>query len=260
MRPLFAVVSLAITAWSLVLDLERPSPGSWMCRRGLCRYDQIFSSIDPEAGGPGDVSSLLNALLNPLLNEDPSNPSVWCTYAELLSANGQTEAASAAFERAVHLGPRMSPVLMRAANFDFAHGRPDRGFEMTRRILGQTDVFDQVLFSYLARSGFPVSRLSGVAVPAVPRAANAWFSWLRRSGSDSDLRELWSWMRKNQLVDPRSATDFAWAFWQRNLFTAAQDSWTDWLAHSREGYLHPQRLANVRFENEPNKEVLSIGR
>ena len=249
MRLLFAIVALTITVWSLLLDRARPSPGSWMCRGGLCRYDQILSAIDDPGAGP---SALLPPLLKPLLNEDPSNPLVWCTYAELLSANGQTQAAAAGFEQAIALGPGLSPVLMRAANFDFAQGRLDRGFELTKRILAQTDAFDQVLFSYLTRSGLPVSRLAGMAVPAVPRVASAWFSWLRGSGSDADLRELWSWMRKNQLVDPRSATDFAWAFWQRKAFADAQDAWADWSPLSGEGYLHPQRLANVRFADEPN--------
>jgi hypothetical protein len=244
MRLLFAVVSLTITTWSLLLDHERPSPGSWMCQGGICRYDQMFARIDAEGANLGNVAALLN--------QDPSNPLVWCTYAELLSAGGQREAAVAGFERAIALGPGMSPVLMRAANFYFAQGRPDRGFELTERILRQTDAFDQILFSYLTRSGLPVSRLAGVAVPALPRAASAWFAWLRGSGSDADLRELWSWMRRNQLVDRRLATEFAWAFWQRRAFAAAQDAWADWLVPSREGYLHPQRLANPRFEDEPN--------
>jgi hypothetical protein len=249
MRPLFAVISLAITAWSLLLDHQRSAPSSWLCRRGICRFDQIFSGIDASGMDLGNVSALLN--------QDPSNPLVWCTYAELLSANRQTQPAAEAFERAIALGPGMSPVLMRAANFDFAQGFQDRGFEMTRRILGQTDAFNQILFSYLTRSGLPVSRLAGMAVPPLPSAAGAWFDWLRRSGSDLELRELWSWIWKNQLVDRRGATDFAWAFWNRKAFASAQDVWEDWLGRSGNGYLlpqrlAPQRLANVRFEDQPN--------
>ena len=224
MRPLFAVVSLVVTAWALRLDHARSSSDSWLCRQGICRYDQIFSAIDAHGMDLGNVSALLN--------QDPSNPLVWCTYAELLSADGQTRAAAAAFERAIALGPGMSPVLMRAANFDFAQGRQDQGFEMTKRILGQTDAFDQILFSYLTRSGLPVSRLAGTVVPPLPSTASAWFSWLRGSGSDADLSELWSWMRMNRLVDRRSATDFAWAFWRRKAFAAAQDAWADWLVLS----------------------------
>jgi hypothetical protein len=240
MRALFAIASLAITLLSLLLDHEPSSPDSWLCRRGLCRADQMFRTIDASGMDLANVSALLN--------QDPSNPLIWCTYAQLLSANGQGERAAEAFDRAVMLGPGMSPVLMRAANFDFAQGRQDRGFEMTRRILGQTDAFDQVLFSYLTRSGLPVSALAGTAVPPLPSAAKAWFEWLRRSGSDTELRELWSWMRKSQLADQQSARNFAWAFWGRKAFATAQEEWMDWLGLPA----GPERLTNVRFEDPPN--------
>ena len=245
MRWLFAVASLTITGWSLLLDLEHPLPGSPACRTGLCRSDQILSAIDARGLDLDSIAMLLNL--------DPSNPMVWCTYSELLSTNGQAQAAQAGFDRAVVLGPGLSPVLMRAANFDFAHGRRDHGFEMTRRILGQTDAFDQILFSYLTQSRLPVSRLATVAVPATPRAASAWFSWLRGSASDQNLRELWSWMRQNRILDQKSAAEFAWAFWKRKAFASAQDVWTDWLGSSQAGYLHPQRIANVHFNDVPTR-------
>src|SRR5271170_5431976 len=101
MRPLLATVSLAIAAWSLLLDHAPFSPDSWPCRRGLCRFDQIFPSIDAQGMNLGNIADLLN--------QDSSNPLVWCTYAGLLSANGQIRAAAAAFERAIALGPGMSP-------------------------------------------------------------------------------------------------------------------------------------------------------
>jgi hypothetical protein len=240
MRALFMVASLGITGLSLTLDYAHPSPNSRVCRMGLCRDDQVFAAVDAQGMDLGNVSAVLNL--------DPSNPLVWCTYAELLSAGGQTPQAASAFEQAVALGPGMSPVLMRTANFDFAQGRLDHGFAMTNRILGQTAAFDQLLFSYLTHSGVPVSRLAGVAVPPSPRAPKNWFSWLRASGSDADLRDLWSWMRQNHLLDQKSATDFAWTFWQRKAFTTAQDLWVDWLGPAHQDYLHPQRLANARFE------------
>ena len=84
---------------------------------------------------------------------------------ELLSIDGKTPQAASAFEQAIALGPGIAPVLMRAANFDFAQGRMDHGSAMANRILRQTDAFDQVLFSYLTRSGLPVSRLAGKRFP-----------------------------------------------------------------------------------------------
>jgi hypothetical protein len=244
MRVVFPIVALAIVGLSVSLDHAPASPDSRLCRDGLCRYDQMFAAIDAHGMDLGNVSALLN--------QDASNPLVWCTYAELLSGGGQTAEAAAAFEHAVTLSPGMSPVLMRAANFDFANGRVEEGLALTNRILGQTDAFDQVLFSYLTHSGLAVSELAAVAVPPMPRPAGAWFAWLRNAGSDEDLRELWSWMRKNQLVDQKLATDFAWAFWQRKAFASAQESWADWLGPKHGDYLHPQRLANVHFEDTPN--------
>jgi tetratricopeptide (TPR) repeat protein len=244
MRALFAIASLVITWVSLILDYAHPSPGSSLCREGLCRYDQVFAALDAHGVDLPGVAALLSL--------DPSNPLVWCTYGELLSGAGRTQEAASAFQQAVTLGPGMSPVLMRAANFDFAQGRLDHAFAMTNRILRQSDTFDQVVFSYLTYSGLPVSRLAGVAVPPVQRAARSWFFWLRGSGSIADLRELWSWMRQNQLLDQNSAADFAWALWHRNAFITAQDSWANWLGPSQDDYLHPQRLANVRFKNEPS--------
>ena len=249
-----ASVSMVIAAWSLLLDHEPFAPGSWPCRQGFCRFDQMDAAIDMRGMDLGAMSALLN--------RDPSNPLVWCAYAEVLSANRQIQPAAAAFERAIALGPGISPVSMRAANFDFAQGFQDRGFDLTKRILGQTDGFDQILFSYLERTRLPVSRLAGMAVPPRNSVANAWFGWLRGSGSDLDLRGLWSWMRTNRLVDRKSATDFAWALWRRKDFAAAQDGWADWLGSAsadptgapsgKEVHLHPQRLANVRFEDAPN--------
>jgi hypothetical protein len=137
---------------------------------------------------------------------------------------------------------------MRRANFDFAHGRLDDGFQMTNAILRQTDAFDQVLFSYLTLSGKPVSALAGVAVPALSRPAASWLSWLRMSGSNKDLRELSSWMLSNHLLNRTSASDLAWAFWQRKEFTTAQKFWADWLGSGNGEDLHSERLADVRFQ------------
>jgi hypothetical protein len=59
-------------------------------------------------------------------------------------------------------------------------------------------------------------------------------------------------MKQNQLLDRKIAAEFAWAFWQRKAFATAQESWADWLGPSRDGYLHPERLANVRFRDAPD--------
>lgn len=244
MRVLFPVFGLVIAVFSLLLEFQHVSPDSRLCRYGFCRFDQLYSAIDAHGIPVSDVRILVN--------EDPSNPMLWCTYAELLSVRGQTSQAAALFAHAVNLGPGMSPVLMRAANFDFSHGRVEHGFQMASRILQQTAAFDQILFSYLTRSGVDTSALLGTAVPATARVARSWLAWLRTYGSDQDLQQTWTWMRKNGFADQESAVDLTWTLWRRKSFHAAQALWADWLGPVRDGYLHPQRLANTRFEHEPN--------
>ncbi len=240
MRALFVILSLLITAISITFDFKHPFPDSPACVYGLCRYDQVFAAIDAQGMSVRNVGALLNL--------DPANPLVWSTWAETLSAAGRTQEAASAFDHAVALGPGMSPVLMRRANFDYTHGRLDDGFRMTNAILHQTDAFDQVLFSYLTVSGKPVSAVAGVAVPALPRPAGSWVSWLRTSGSDKDLRELSAWMLSNHLLNEKSASDLAWAFWQRKDFTNAQKFWSDWLGRPNGDDLRSERLADVRFQ------------
>jgi tetratricopeptide (TPR) repeat protein len=244
MRALFVILSFIISAISITFDFTHPSPDSRACLSGLCRYDQVFAAIDAQGISARTVGALLNL--------DPSNPLVWSTWAETLATGGRTQEAAAAFNQAVALGPGMTPVLMRRANFDFTHGRPDDGFRMTNAILRQTDAFDQVLFSYLTLSGQPVSAVAGIAVPALSRPGASWLSWLRTSGSARDLRELSSWMLGNHLLNQKSAGDLAWAFWQRKEFSAAQEFWSTWLGNPK-GDADSERLADVRFQQAPGE-------
>jgi hypothetical protein len=98
----------------------------------------------------------------------------------------------------------------------------------------------------------PVSRLTGSAIPTAPRAARSWLQWLCVHSSDGDLLSTWQWMREHQLAEPKSASDLAWTLWNRKSYQAAQNIWSDWLGPTEADYLHPQRLANRRFEDTSN--------
>ena len=244
MRFSFPVVSLLLAGFSLRLDLFPRAADSALCRKGGCRYDQIFAQIDASGNDLHSVAALLV--------EDPSNPAVWCTYGELLSASGETNKAADAFGHAVALGPGMAPVLMRAANFDFTHDRTEEGLRLAARILSQTASFDEILFSYLQTSGEPISKLLGNAVPATPRVARSWLAWLRAHGSDDDVVRTWSWMRRYDLPDEKSAVETASTLWQRKAYWSAQQLWADWLGARQGDYRDPQLLANTRFQEAPS--------
>ena len=238
MRAIIPVASLLVVALSLAVDVTHPAPGSSLCRYGGCRFDQIFAGVDAAGAGRDAVATLVDA--------DPANPLVWCAYAQVLSVHGDTQQAQSAFDHAVSLGPGMSPVLMRAANFDFTHGRREHGFLLSARILSQTSAFDEIIFSYLQRADVPAGMLLGTAIPAASRPARSWLGWLRAHGSDQDLCDTWTWMQRNALLDEKSAGEVAWTLWNRASYRTAHTLWTSWLGTTR-------LLANTRFDTAPRE-------
>jgi hypothetical protein len=238
MRLIIPIAALLIATLSVSLDLFPPSLASPLCRHGACRFDQIFAAVDAAGATPEAVSILVDA--------DPANPLVWCTYAQVLSVRGETQQAQSAFDHAVSLGPAMSPVLMRAANFDFTHGRREHGFLLSARILSQTGAFDEIIFSYLQRADVPAGTLLGTAIPTTLRPARSWLAWLRAHGSDRDLQDTWTWMQRNALLDEKSAGEVAWELWNRKSYQTAHTLWTNWLGTT-------QLLANTRFDTAPRE-------
>lgn len=245
MRAIIPVASLLVAALSLAVDITHPSPGSSLCRYGGCRFDQIFAGVDAAGASRDAVAALVDA--------DPANPLVWCAYAQVLSVHGETRQAQSVFDHAVSLGPGMAPVLMRAANFDFTHGRREHGFLLSARILSQTSAFDEIIFSYLQRADVPAGMLLGNAIPAASRPARSWLGWLRAHGSDQDLCDTWTWMQRNALLDEKSAGEVAWTLWNRASYRTAYALWTDWLGLSRGGDSRRQLLANGDFRNPPKE-------
>ena len=243
MRVIISVASLLVTALSLAVDVTHPSPGSILCRYGGCRFDQIFAGVDAAGASRDSVAALLDA--------DPANPLVWCAYAQVLSVHGETQQAQSAFDRAVSLGPGMAPVLMRAANFDFTHGRREHALLLSARILAQTGAFDEIVFSYLQRAGVPAKTLLGTAIPTASRPAQSWLNWLRAHGSDQDLVDTFAWMKGNRLLDEKSAGEVAWTLWNRASYETAHALWTNWLASIPGGDSQGQFLANGDFHNPP---------
>jgi hypothetical protein len=242
LRFLLPVASLLIASFSILVDAAHPSSTSSLCSLGLCRFDQLFSSIDSKGIQAGNMAALVR--------EDPSNPLVWCTYAEVFASHGDAEKAQAAFERAITLGPGMAPVLMRAANFDFSHGRTAQGLGLARQIMNQTGEFDEILFSYFLHSGVAAPELLKTAVPAEPRPARSWLVWASRNGLTSDLPAIWTWMIQNHLLDQKTAADVAQDLWRQTAFQPAQQLWTDWLGASRGDYPDPQGLWDRHFRGE----------
>jgi hypothetical protein len=244
LRVIFPLVSLLIAGFSIGTDLFPQRPDSQVCVHGGCRIDQTDAIVVAEGATPAAAKALLV--------QDSADPAMWCAYGEFLTTSGDSQPAQVAFARALALGPGVSPVLMRVANFDFTHGRVAEGLRLAPRILSQTENFDDLVFSYVRASHVAAPQLLGSVIPATPRVARSWLQWQRRLGADQDVLDTWTWMRQNGLTDERSAVDTAITLWQRKAYRAAEELWAGWLDARRGDYLNPQLLANRRFEDAPS--------
>ena len=240
LRILFPVVSLAIAGLSIAVDLHPRTADSRLCLSGGCRFDQILAS--------GATPETMSALLN----EDPEDPGIWCTYGEFWTARGDITKAKTAFDRALVLGSGLSPVLVRIANFDFTHDLTDEGLRLVPRILAESDQFDELVFSYVQTSGVAAPQLLGSVIPATPRAARSWLRWQMRMGTDQDVLDTWKWMQRNQFTAANDAVQITSLLWQHKAYRNAQELWAEWLGAKRGDYLNPQLLANARFQDTPS--------
>ncbi len=234
MRFLLSIAALLLAGWAVLTNVAPVE--------GPRRFDQIYSKIDAEGRTLANQQELL------LL--DASNPAAWSTYAEFLAGSGRTQEAHEAFQQAIKLGPGMSPVLMRAANFAFSHGYNAEGEALAGRILKQTDAFDEIVFSYLTRQ--PVKKVLGAVVPPHRHKVGAWLIWLDKHGTDDDLLDTWAWLMENRLCDEPAALSLTQSLWDRKSYSKAQTLWVDWLGSSRGDYPVRQLLANRNFRREPS--------
>ncbi len=138
-------------------------------------------------GQPGAAARVQAAqLFRQALARDPASPYRWCSLGETLAEAGQGDAAGYCFGRAVELGPNIPPVLMRAANFDFAAGRTQDALSCTRRILRLVRDYDAVIFSTYARMGVPAAEVLERGFPAGAAPRQAYFRYVLGTGSVDD--------------------------------------------------------------------------
>jgi len=243
-RILLPLAALVTALYSIAVEQATPSPAARICVRGGCRYDQMFSSVERHGASP--------AALAALVEEDPSNPHAWADYGEYLASAGERDSAEQVFAQSIGLGSGLAPVLMRAANFDFTHGRSGLGLALAPRILSQTSDYDEILFSYLNLFGLGPADLWGGSIRPSPRAARSWLRWTLNRSSDNEILTTWAWLKSQGLADEESAAETVKMLWQHQAYGEAHGVWLDWLGSRAGDYPRKQLLANARFEAQPS--------
>ena len=194
-RLLFPLMAFAAAVVSIAVEWQSPAPDATVCLHGGCRFDQMTATLQERDATPAGLGALLR--------EDPSNPHTWATFGEYLVGVGEATKAEEAFDQALAAGGGLAPVLMRVANFDFAHDRSAQGLQLVPRILAQTSDYDEILFSYIQRSGSNAADIVGTTIPASLRAARSWLVWTREHSSTRAVLTTWSWMQRERLTDDR---------------------------------------------------------
>ena len=96
---------------------------------------------------------------------EPTNPFGWSDLAESLASNGDVTGAREAFAQSVRLGPKVPPILIRVVNFEVANGKLEHAVPQIRQILELTNVYDNLVFRYLSRSGMESARILAEVIP-----------------------------------------------------------------------------------------------
>ncbi len=244
MKLIFSCILLIAVCFSLSLDFRRPAPEWRICDLGLCRTDQLptKASYNPKTTPLREMTLALR--------RDPANAILWAQCGEILDNRGDEAGADTYFERAVQLGPNITPVLMEAVNHDLVVNRMDRAFKYGSRILSLTPDFDNVLFGLYDTLGPEVRTLLGTAIPTERRAAASWMRWLLGHGSEEELMDSWNWVNSHHFADDVLAGKFVWQLWNRGSIAEAAGIWAQWLGSSRGDFLRPDLLANRSFASE----------
>lgn len=140
--------------------------------------------------GPGGAL----ALYQRALEKNPASPYRWCDFGEASLDGGNPTVARLCMTRAALLGPRMPPILLRAANLAFRLDDSDAALDFGSRVLALVPDYDEIVFSTYDRMGIPSDTVLQRGVPHDRRAAQAYSAYLLQSHRPelaAQIREEW---------------------------------------------------------------------
>lgn len=108
-------------------------------------YTELWS------GRASGVDPLLGALAR-----DPASPFRWSDVAEAAFESGDIRTARYCRDRALLLGPNVPAILLRAANLSWLLGDTASAVSASRKTLGITRAYDDLIFENFRRFGVPV--------------------------------------------------------------------------------------------------------
>ena len=224
-----------------------------LCRRLLLCWDDL---VRDEAfrqlwlGEEEDVRAAISGF-EELVRRNPASPFRWCDLAEALLETGATERARPCIARAVELGPRLAPVLVRAGNFHFRLGETERALRYHAQVLGLTGDYDALIFGTYSRMSAGIDAVLTDGIPPHRRAAEAYLRHLMREKKLSEADRTWGWMARHSLCDSRTGSEYAGLLLGEGAYLAAAQAWASTNTAADPSYRRTNFVFNGDFELEP---------
>ncbi len=214
----------------------------------------LKSRGDQDRQEEAGVSAATVRQLEEALRGDLASPYRWCDLGEALTGTGQIQKARYCFGRAVHLGPGIPPILMRAANFHFRLSEPRQGLPHTARVMELAPDYDAIIFSYYDRL-IPDAAVVLPHLRGNVRAVLAYFRHLAATGQGSAAAATWAWLKQAGTTDDRLAGEYLDFLIRSHRYKEAAQTWAAHLGPRSAGYPGSTLLFDGGFESEPTGVV-----
>jgi tetratricopeptide (TPR) repeat protein len=248
-----------LTGYGLLETFESGNQNSQrlLCRLWGCWNEAVVEDAYREfLHGPASTKEFSADLVQALVH-DAASSYRWCDVGEALLAAGDQDKAAYCMRRAIALGPRSAPVLLRAANFDFRIGDDSEALQLLARVLKLAPEYDAMVFSDFERFGGGVDRVLQSGLPSEVRSAQAFFRYLIHNRRDAgDTMKTWNWLSARSLTDDQLSVEYVNYLVGSRQIDQAVEVWLRALGRNRGDYMRPNRIFNGDFEAAPSGAAL----
>ena len=249
----YALVRIGAGVWlDNQLRLERISCPWWACDSEILiqRARQQLWWAGPREAPAQEI------LFEEALARDPASPYRWSDLADSYTRAGRVEQARYGYRQSVERGPHTPRILLRAANFFYAHDEIDHALRLTARALALSRGYDEAIFRNFARLGIPAADILHRGMPREGGAAPAYFRHLIEAGSLSQLASAWDWLRAKSLNNRVLLGSYVdWLLRARH-YEAALKVLAEHAQKGLEQGPKGNRVFNASFEREPTGTAL----
>jgi hypothetical protein len=223
-----------------------------LCRNLLiCDTDRLLERAREKLleGGQQQVASAIRDFQE-AVRRDPASAYRWCELAEALLEAEQPQQAQVAMNRAVELGPKTPPILLRRFNLLVRLEKTREALPVAARILALVPDYDDHLFGSFTRWGMPMSDVLELGLPHDPRAVHAYARFLARSQDAERLDPFWTWMSSRFPPDRKLVYSYLEFLIKQRRFDEAKQTMISQLGRRPEDVSGANLIYNAEFSSD----------